>query len=271
MPTITTYPDGSQLTSTALTDTEIQTAFQLITAQMLGIITDPITLNVTLNSGSKTAAAASVLNIYVGELIVAPGLPTGTLVNGVNGTQIYLSNKATQTGQQVATVTDPNAFYKVRIDWQDEGQPGPPFSDDTVAIRAVTIDTEYSRQRDVTAKPATDTTMTSTDVYTRAWRVYWNFYGTNALDHSRAVTSGLEKIQFVIDFLSNINLYVNPDIEVPIRFRENFQGRWWERCDLFAEFNEQITETFTVGLVKSVEVIGFTKDGQFTDTTVTTP
>ncbi len=58
-------------------------------------------------------------------------------------------------------------------------------------------------------------------------------------------------------------------MEEPRRVPEKIQGEWWERVDFFAEFNEQVTETLTVGTVGSVDVIGYTKDGKFTDITVT--
>lgn len=267
-----TYPDGSQLTSTALTDAQIQTTFQVITAQMLGILTSPMNLHVTLVIGQFVLTVDSTVNLYQGLVISATGLKAGTVISGVDtvNNTITVTNTPTVNGVVAASVTDPNAYYKVRIGWQIEGQPGPPISEDTVTITCYPIDTDYGRMRDVIGT-VSGNTIINTDVYTRAWRTHWTFYGPNALDNARAVRSALITIQFVTDYLSNVNLYVNPSIEEPKRVPENFQGRWWERLDLDVEFNEQVTETFTVGTVGSVEVKVYTKDGQISDFTVTIP
>lgn len=199
-----TFPDGSQFASTALTRAQIQTLFQVVTIQILGL------------------------------------------------------------------VNDPTAPQKVRVGWQLQGQPGQPIDTDTTVVRCETIDTEYSRMRDVVGTASADL-ITNTDIYTRAWKTTWTFYGPNSLDQARLVRSALTKIQFVTDYLANSNVYGNPSIREPISIPENFQGQWWERADLEAEFNEQVTETSTVGFVKSVEVEVFTKDGQIADFVVTEP
>lgn len=200
-----TFPDGSQMTSTALTNSGIETVFQYITAQALGLWNDP------------------------------------------------------------------NPWSRVRIAWQSEGQPGPSFDVDTVFLRCSPEDTEYARMHDVTNSMAPDgITLVQTDIYTRSWKTHWTFYGPNSDDLARAMRSILVTIQFVADYLASFNLYVNPDIPLSTRNPELFQARWWEREDLDVVFNEQVTETFTIGTVKSVEVITYTKDGQQDDFTVTT-
>jgi hypothetical protein len=269
-----TYPDGSQLTSTALTDSEIQTLMQTISAQMLGIVISPVSFEITLTENEFVCPVNSLLNLYSGETITGTGIPPDTIISGINpeNSTIVLSNPATVTAVSQASAIDPNAYFKVRIGWQIEGQPGPPIDQDTVTISAVTLDTDYSRMHDIVGSESMDGTQSiQTDVYTRAWKINWTFYGPNSVDHARAIRSALVTIQFVADFLSTSNLYVNPDIEVPKRFPESFQGRWWERADLEVQFNEQITETFTVGTVQSVEVKMYTKDGLQSDFTVTTP
>lgn len=263
-----TYPDGSQLTSTALTVSQIETAFQIITAQMLGILTSPWALTINLVEGQFVMAVNSLINLYAGELISATGLPVGTVISGFIGGNVSFSNAATATGTIDATATDPNVGYKVRIGWQTEGQPGPPISEDTVALTCVPIDTPYGRVRDIVGS-LFGNTVTQTDVFTRAWKTTWIFYGTNSLDNARAVRSALDTIQFVADYLADFNLYVNPSIKEPARAPQEFQGRWWERVDLEVEFNEQVTETFTVGTVGSVEVNIQTDTGQTVDFTVT--
>lgn len=264
-----TYPDGSQLTSTALTDAQIQTAFQLATAQMLGLVASPITINFNLTTGSNQASVtAGIQFLYPGLFVVATGLPANTVISSVGNGVVTFNNQATATGIQAGTVTDPEVYSKVRIGWQQQGQPGPDINLDTAIVRCTPLDTEYSRLRDKVGE-LNDVTITYSDVFTRSWQTFWTFYGPNALDHARAVRSALITIQFVADALATNNLYVNPSIEEPRRVPELFQGQWWERVDLVAEFNEQITETYSVGTVGSVEVKVFTKDGQISDFTVT--
>lgn len=267
-----TYPDGSQLTSTALTDTQIQTAFQEITAQMLGFLTSPWSFSITLTNGAFVNPVNSTLNLYIGLLVTGTGIQANTLISGVDTVNktITLSNAAVLSGVQAVTAVDPDVYAKVRIEWQIQGQPGPPIDLDTITIGCTPINTSYSEMRDLTGSVSGDL-ITQTDIFTRAWRTSFTLYGPNCVDNARAIRSALIKIQFVADYLATFNLYVNPKIEEHKRNPENFQGRYWNRVDLFADFNEQITETFTVGIVKSVEVIGYTKDGQFTDFTVTTP
>lgn len=268
-----TYPDGSSLASTALTVDQIQTAFQIVTANMLGLTTDPFQSALNLTLGSKTISVqdGTVTKITVGMMVTVVGLPTNTFVTAVDyfDQEITVSNAATATSFILGTITNPQAFNSVRIAWQIEGQPGPSIDADTVTLRCTPLDTEYGRMMDVTGGDNGAGLFAQTNIYTRAWRTFWTFYGPNSLDHARAVRSALVTIQFTADYLETFSLYVNPSIEQERRFPENFQARWWERVDLFADFNEQVTETFTVGYVRSVEVKGYTKDGQFTDFTVT--
>jgi hypothetical protein len=280
-----TYPDGTQLTSTALTDQQIESAFQLATCQMLGILTYPIspqalgvlppslvtyftsypppawTVQLTITSGLNTAVVTSLLNLYVGLLVSGTGIPALTYITNISGNNVTLSNSATVSGTVTASVTDVNAYSKVRIGWQIQGQPGPPITQDTTFIRYEPLDTEFSRLRDAVGS-STDVTYTTTDIFTRTGKIYWTFYGPNALDRARAVRSALITIQQFADLLAISNLYINPSIEEPRRVPENFQGEWWERIDLVAEFNEQVTETYTVGTVESVQVTLYDKSGE---------
>jgi hypothetical protein len=89
------------------------------------------------------------------------------------------------------------------------------------------------------------------------------------LTHALLVKSAWTKVSYVDSYLSDSNLFVNPDVEEPGRNPEKFQGQWWERVNMEAELNEEVTETLTVGTVGSVEVQLYTKDGKVADFTVT--
>ena len=264
------YPDGTSLTSTALSDNEVETAMQVATAQMIGVLTGSMTRTFSLVTGSPIARVTNTALLYQGESLSGTGVADGTLISGVSPDgMVVLDRGATATGDKDLTVTDPDAYFKVRIGWQEEGQPGPQIDIPTVTIRCSTFDTEFSRMRDNGLYSQTDSIITYREEFTRCWKTYWTFYGPNSSDHARAVKSALTKIQFIQDLLAQSNLYVNPSIEEASRGPELFQGRWWDRVDLMAEFNEQITETTTVGTVQSVEVKVFDKDGQILDFTLT--
>jgi hypothetical protein len=272
MNTTFTYPDGSQMTSTSLTNEEIETVLQITAAQLLGLITGINMYPLTLTSGSPNVVATTILGLYVGLAVVAPGVPASTFITGFdddNPLGVFLSNNATANGSVNAAVSDPNVWFKTRIGWQTEGSPGPPINDDTVTIICVPLDTEYSRMHDSTLVSASGNFVTSQDVFTRTWKASWTFYGPNSLNRSRAVKSGILKAPFIDAFLKQSNLYINPEIKEPQRVPEKREGQWWERVDLVVEFNEQITETITIGTVLSVEVKVFTKDGEILDTTIT--
>jgi hypothetical protein len=259
-----TYLDGSQLTSTALTDLQIQTAFQIATAQMLGIVifASPMALSKT----SNIATPQGMGNLAAGQYLTSPNIPEGTTIVAVGETTITMSQAPLATLTDSVVVSAPGAAELVRIGWQQEGQPGWGIDGNYVMLRCAPIDTEYGRMRDVVGA-AGETTITQTDVYTRTWKAYWTFYGPSALDNARAVRSALITIQFVSDLLEQSNLYLNPSIDEPQRVPENFQGQWWDRVDMVAQFNEQVTETFTVGIAKSVQVSLYTDAGQFEEFT----
>lgn len=262
-----TYLDGSQLISTALSETQVQTAFQIATAQALGIVI--FAVNMALTANSQTATPTGIGNLAAGQSLTGPNIQTGTTILSINagsGT-ITMSAKATATATESVVVAAPGAYSQVRVDWQQEGQPGFDIGQDYAMIRCVTIPSEYSLMRDVVTT-ASGTTITQTDVYTRAWRTSWTFYGPNCVDHARAVRSALIKVQFIADLLAQSNLYIQPSITEPLRVPENFQGQWWPRVDMSAEFNEQITETTTARAVASVQISLSTEAGQFSEFTI---
>lgn len=267
--TTVNYPDGSIFTTNGQNQDDVETKFQLLTAQLLGILISPLNLKITLTSGLSAAVVDSSNLLYPGVSITGTGIPDGTTLLSVTGLNVVLSANATSTGQEDAVAQDLNAPKVVRIGWQQQGQPGPDINKDTVAIIAQPIDTPYSRIRDGVYEGSADVIF-YTDTFTRTWQVKWIFYGPNSLTNALLVKSPITTVGYVDTFLADINFLVNPDIEEPGRNPELFQGQWWERVDLKVEFNEQITETLTVGTVGSVEVLVYTKDGKLADFPITT-
>jgi hypothetical protein len=263
---VITYPDGSQLTSTALSKNQIETAFQLLTCQMLGIVATPWTATFNLVAGQSYGLSTSLLNLYGGQVVTCNGLPANTQVASVESIkgEVWFNNPATLTGTETGTVVDPLAFSRVRIGWQQQGQPGFGVNDDIVIVRCTPVDAEYSRGRDITRVPQGDHLL-ETDSFTRQWKTAWCFYGPNSIDRARAVRSGLARVDSIDFELAALNLYVNPSIAEPLRVPELYQGQWWERVDLNALFNEAVDETLTVNAVASVEVLTYTRKGLISD------
>lgn len=260
-----TYLDGTTSTSTALTPDQIQQVFQIATCQMLGITAFSVSMGLVLNS--NIATPSSMNNLTAGQVLTDSSIPQGTTIVTVNTSTITMSAVATATATDSVVVSDPTAFSKVRVDWNTQGQPGWDIASDTAFLRCETQDTEFSRLRDGVGT-SVGNVYTDTDTFTRTWHTFWTFYGPNSSSNAKLVASALSTLQFVSDLLALSNIYINPSIEEPHRFRENFQGEWWERVDLVAEFNEQVTETITVGTVESVGVTLYNDSGQLETLTI---
>jgi hypothetical protein len=269
MATSITYPDGSNLSSPSLTRNQIETIFQKITGQMLGLYITSLNITVTLVLNSTTATVTSVIvPLYAGISLSGTGIPAGTTITNVSGSTITLSNAATVAGSEVLAAIDNNAPAIVKIGWMTQGQPGPDNSIDSVFVRCQPLDTPYSRMRD-NLETTEDIASVSTDIFTRTWTTTWDFYGPDSLNNAKLIKSGITMVPYVERYLSQSNLYVNPSIKEPESLPENFQGQWWERAILDAEFNEQITEVITAGTVQTVPISIVEENGLSTSFTVT--
>ena len=260
-----TYLNGQTLNTTALTQDQISKVFQVATCQMLGIAV--FSVGVVLTQNSDIAIPISMANLAVGQILTGTNIPQGTTILSVNLSTITMSNSAFITVTNDIVVSEPLAFSKVRVDWQQQGQPAWQIDTDTCFLRCETQDTDYSRLRDSIGSYL-DPAYTRIDTYTRSWRVYWTFYGPNSLNNSKFIQSGLITLDFIAALLAESNIYIQPSIIEPHRFRELFQGQWWERVDMQVEFNEQITETINYQTVESVEVEVYNSTGKVLDFTV---
>jgi len=160
---------------------------------------------------------------------------------------------------QALGLTAPAAYAAVRIDWPTEGQPAWGIGEDVVCIGALLVDDPTDKQRDLVMGTDGGGNPLETITEQAVWRISWTFYGPHATAHARKVRGALFW-QATHDLLADNALYVVTNVPQAIRAPEYFQGQWWERCDLSAEFNEGVTDTYAPTIAESVEVIVETQD-----------
>jgi hypothetical protein len=255
MPTTISFPDGSSQVSTALTIAQINTLIQPLAAQMIGLIppTSPLITTGTLTSGSNQVTDVSQGGAYVGCSISGNGIPAGAAITGVNGTTITTNVAATADGPAALTITDLNAWDKVRPAWQRLGQPGYTTGQDLLSIECTEIFQDYNTIRNVVSKKNDGVSAISTYKYTRTWSVKFTTYGPNGFDNLRAIKSALF-LPWARAVLATGNLYPQPNFERTLRVPEQFQGQWQERSEWRVLLNEAIAETITVPTGASVEI-----------------
>jgi len=265
--TTTTFQNGQVLTSSALTDSNLDAIFQLLCCQMLGL-TAGLQLSCELSDSSNTITANLVAsNIANGFQVSGPNIPEGAVIVGITteGTNllIELSIAPTQNGLEMLSFFDPSYNTRVRTSWQEKGAPGFAIEDDTLFIRCVLEPTTYNvRDESWSVLPGTEgKTLSKNRTYTRQWRIAFVSYGPNACDSMRLIRSMLLE-DFPHDTLAESNLYLVPDTTTPARNPELFESLWWERWDWAAVFNEQVNESITIPKVATIQVIGTTSDDQ---------
>lgn len=170
-----------------------------------------------------------------------------------------------------------NAYGKVRVGWQQQGQPTGTIDEDVAYVRCSEDDDEINRTRDVEYQDVSPTTVAELSTYHRVWRVMWTLYGPNSFDNARKLRSGLyTQVTHDIFAVRNVALYTVMDLEAPRRVPEFVSGQWWERVDFECQFNELTTERVDVNAVASTEVLVYTEkspdiDSPALDIVVTKP
>ncbi len=161
-----------------------------------------------------------------------------------------------------ATLTglDPNGG--ARLKWQPSGAPGWKQSDDMVALGIVSADEPIIQQRHEAnqgdAHDGVNVNMQTS--YTRVHLVQWTFYGPNSYDNGEALRNGLYS-QSACDTLAASNLYMVLEVPAVTRLPEIFNGRWWERCDVSARFNESVVRTAPTPYLASASITAVSDSG----------
>ena len=166
---------------------------------------------------------------------------------------------ALMLGYQPSGPTDP-AYYAVRIDWQQQGQPAWGINEDIAFVKAVESPKTWGRIQDRSYTPNNGVSAQLNISYTRKWDVSWTAYGPNSSDRIRIIRDCLY-LDWTHNSLAGSNLYLVSDVPKPVNAPERYQGQWWLRTDLSAEFNELVQETILDPLVASAQVVVVDKRG----------
>lgn len=165
-------------------------------------------------------------------------------------TQEQLENIFQSLTSQFLGITDPSA---VRISWPTDGAPSWSITDDVCFVAVTPSDNSYTRQlqTDYTELDANNANANLT--YTAGVRVGWTLYGPSASDRADLIRASLFFASTTSALISN-NLALITDVPMPIRQPELFNGEWWNRATLYANFNELVIRQSTVPYIQTANV-----------------
>ncbi|WP_062306578.1 phage neck terminator protein [Alicyclobacillus sendaiensis] len=159
------------------------------------------------------------------------------------------------TGQALGT-TDPSA---VRIGWPTDGSPGWQVADDVCFLMVQYTDNSYTRQIQTEYDPLDAANAQVSQVYTVGIRATWTFYGPNAWSNADLVRASLYR-DATTQMLAANNLSLIPDVPMPVRVPELFNGQWWNRVTFFADFYELVIRQTSVPYIAEVDVTVASED-----------
>lgn len=137
-------------------------------------------------------------------------------------------------------MSDRNNYSKVRATWPTSGSPDWNINEDVCFVRVTPVDSEYARQIDVLYTDTNEEKMLKQEMaYTRVHNVNFAFYGPNSYNNADKIRNSLMRND-IIRKLNKINLHSITNIPMPVRVPELFNGRWWDRTDFNATYNELV-------------------------------
>jgi len=143
---------------------------------------------------------------------------------------------------------------KVRIAWPTSGAPDWKITDDICFLQVNNQDDSISKQFDTNYTTQSGYNLNENISYIKVHRLGFVLYGPNSLDNAEIIKNALYTSSIYRTLLQQNNLSVIQDVNIPLRSPELFNGQWWERANLFVNFNELITTTSTVQAIKTVNI-----------------
>lgn len=125
----------------------------------------------------------------------------------------------------------------VRFTWPENNQPGWKRTQDLCFVQVVPQQSDVERQRNAAWDGAAVNRWSM-----RVIGVSFLFYGPHAWDNAVELRYRLFD-DAAQGLLRQNRMALVTDIGAPVRAPELFNAQWWDRADLFAQFNETITET----------------------------
>lgn len=147
----------------------------------------------------------------------------------------------------------PPASMPVRISWPTDGAPAWKIDEDIAFIRVGEEADDINLTRDTILSERDEDSADQLTGQTRVIRVHWLLYGPNSLNNASQIRNGLFVDQYRSQLTKN-NMYLVPRIKTPQRLPELYGGRWWERADIAASFNELIRYDSVVPYLKSADI-----------------
>lgn len=134
-------------------------------------------------------------------------------------------------------------LYKslVRLAYQAPGAPDWKIDEDAIFIYISTPDDKYSnlKEQSYSLIPGDELNINRQISYTRVIEVKWTIYGPHSFEYAENIKNSLYKNQ-IKEYYSSFGLHLITDVAQPRRFPELFNGKWWQRSDLNARFNELV-------------------------------
>jgi len=145
---------------------------------------------------------------------------------------------------------------KVRLAWPVSGAPSWKITDDIVFLRVTPIDDKLERTLSIIydTNSIDNINLNKETGYTRVHKVDFTLYGPNSYDNADLIRFTLLEPNSYKKEFKNKNLFVIPDIPMPTRLPELYNGQWWERTDFSASFNEAVIRRTLVPFIESAEI-----------------
>lgn len=145
---------------------------------------------------------------------------------------------------------------KVRIAWPTVGAPSWKINEDIVFLRITPIDDKLARTLSIIydTNSIDNINLNKETGYTRVHKVDFTLYGPTSYDNADLIRYILLEPNSYKDEFKNKNLFVIPDIPMPTRLPELYNGQWWDRTDFSANFNEAVIRRSLVPFIESAEI-----------------
>lgn len=270
----TTFSNGQQLISSALTTSQCESIFQSLVCKIFGLIVlEPITIDFVAQ-GSNQIQLPQPNYLQIGYLLndynpitanPASFFPANTVITAIEGNTCTLSNPSNLTNVNVNLfATEPSANTKCRIAWNTEGAPAWSVGQDVISIQCIHEESTYTSIRDRVWQDNDESSLIQQDMYSNAWRVEFVGRGPDAFNSIQLIRTSLVQ-DFSHDMLATSNLYLVPELSRIVRTPENFEGQWWEVTTFHAKFFEQVNESLIVPSIASAEIIVENQNGLVAD------